>query len=136
VRGVPLTIQPCTYGFASLIDQDTSIVVKFDHTSIRPLQFLDSPDYDGMPDVSSSDLVRCRRSDCGTWSGFCEVSLLLYDDDYSIPLRPGQLHELEEYSARHVEPIFACLFIFRTLAHSTTAAPELSMQLSIVYNRL
>lgn len=31
------------------------------------------------------------------------------------------------------EPIFACLFIFKTLAHSTTAAPELSMQLSIVY---
>lgn len=29
-------------------------------------------------------------------------------------------------------PIFACLFILRTLTHSTTAAPELSMQLSIV----
>ena len=33
-------------------------------------------------------------------------------------------------------PIFACLFIRRTLTHSTTAAPELSMQLSIVYGKI
>ena len=31
-----------------------------------------------------------------------------------------------------VVPIFAWRFILRTLTHSTTAAPELSMQLSIV----
>jgi len=33
-------------------------------------------------------------------------------------------------------PILACLFIFMTLVHSTTAAPELSMQLSIVFHRM
>ncbi|KAM3073643.1 hypothetical protein ACMFMF_006846 [Clarireedia jacksonii] len=100
VEGVLLTIQSCAYGFPSLIDQDTSIVVEFDHTSIRPLQFLDSPDYNGMSDVPSSDLIRCRRGNGGTWSGFCEVSLLLYHDDYSISLKPGQIWELEECSTR------------------------------------
>jgi len=46
---------------------------------------------------------------------------------------PGK-SQLRIYSedTEFIVPIFACLFIFKTLTHSTTAAPELSMQLSIV----
>lgn len=85
---------------------------------ISPLRTLFAAEVDTLPPgPDSGPKFRC----------FCTTTTILS------PNIPSKCHSGDV--ARINEPIFACLFIFRTFAHSTTAAPELSMQLSIVYRQ-
>lgn len=55
-----LTIQPRPNGLPRLIDQDTRIVIEFNHTPIRSLQLLLRPYHNRMSNVSSANFVGCR----------------------------------------------------------------------------
>lgn len=70
-------------GLAGLVDQHTGIVVKLDYAAVRPLPLLCCAHHDGMPYVSSADLVRCADGDAVAGLG-AKVSLFLHYDDYAI----------------------------------------------------
>ena len=73
-------VQSRPYRLPSLVDQDAGVVVELDHAPVRPLPLLRCAHYDGMPHISSSDLVRCADRHAIASLG-AEVALLL-DDDY------------------------------------------------------
>lgn len=87
-----------------------------------------------MPQISPPHFVGRRGAYGPTASGaLAEGALLLDDNDYAISWVGLGMQQSEGLVGSDVVPIFACLFIRRFATHSTTAAPELSMQLSIVY---
>lgn len=139
-KGSLLTIHTRSNRIAGLIHQHTSIIPKLNHTPIRPLGFLAHAHDDRMPNIASPDLVRQRGGRARFGS---RGSLFLYDDDYpvtwttqSVSAQSAFEKGLEILSCPPGKgwdsPIVAGRFFFRTFTHSTTEAPELSMQFSNV----
>jgi hypothetical protein len=86
-----------------------------------------------MSDVSSPDLVGGRGGHAGARTGlWAEGPLFLYYNNNTITF-PLRQYDLVLHTKQAAVPIFACRSIFITLTHSTIAAPELSMQFSIVW---
>lgn len=79
------TVQSRPDWLTSLVDKYAGIVVKLDHTTVWPLQFLGCSNDDGMTDVSSADFIGGGCTDRASRACFgAEVSLLLDNDDYAI----------------------------------------------------
>ncbi len=79
-----------------------------------PLRTLFAADVETLAPGPDSVKFRC----------FCTTTIIRSP----VQVRAKQYFDLESWGV----PIFACLFILITFTHSTTAAPELSMQFSIV----
>ena len=81
-RSAPgLTVHSCSDRIPCLVHQHTGVVTKSNNSPICPLQFLLYPDYHGMSNITTTDLVGERRA-AGPLGA--SSSLLLYDDNYTI----------------------------------------------------
>lgn len=80
-----LTIYSSAKWLAILPDQGTCIIIEFNYRSILSLYLLRCPDYNCMPDVSSSYFVTCCGR-CVARSSVADRAGLLYDDDNTITL--------------------------------------------------
>lgn len=85
-----------------------------------------------MSDIASPDFVCCCRGG-GTGATVAHGAGFLYDDYYAVALYALACCR-RRWWAEYVIPTLPCLFIRRFATHSTIVAPELSMQLSIVWN--
>lgn len=121
-------------GITVLVDEHTCVVVEFDQTSVRPPLFFFSSHHHSMSDVASPDLVGNPQAR-PTWIVGAEASLFLHyhNDSVTCSRRISIIHVRPSLCLGQYIPIFAALdFFLITATHSTMAAPELSMQLSIV----
>lgn len=129
-------------GIAILVNEDAGIVIESDQASVLSSFFLSSPHHHRVPNISSSHFVRNAQARSAGSFG-TERSLLLDDYDDSVACCRGGKENTSAHRSTSCEllnvvwlavPILAaCLFFLITATHSTTAAPELSMQLSIVW---
>ena len=132
-----LTVHSGPDWIARLVDQDTGVVIELENRPIRPLCLLCNPNNHGVPDISSTDLVRDTTARCAFGA---EVSLFLNHHDDPVTCNDHKQNTLKQsryiteakYVGEH-PPTVAARFLFNTFSHSTTAAPELSMQFSILY---
>ena len=114
-----------------LPNQCTCIVIKLDHHSILSLDLLVCPYNDCLSDVPSPHFISsCRK--CVARATFAHAAGLLYDDYDAITLGASVAGNVVVPCRYKSSPTFPCLFIRRFAIHSTTVAPELSIQLSIV----
>ena len=116
-----------------LPNQCTCVVTELNHHAILSLYLLLCADYDCVPDISSLHLVRCRAKRVAGTAVAPGAGLL--DNDYdTITLgacvRVAEVYFL--YTIYESSPTLPCLFIRRFCTHSTTVAPELSIQFRIV----
>lgn len=132
--GAHHTRQPGAYRVTRLVDEYASVVVEFHPAAIFPLLFLVCSDDHSVPYVSSLHLVGDTQA-ATSRSFLTKRALFLDDHDYSISciiVNQVSWYRLCDGDA----PILAVGLIplfFITATHSTIAAPELSMQLSIVW---
>ena len=88
-----------------------------------------------MANVAAADFVGGADADGAAGAGFgAEVALLLHDDYDAVACEEMCVRRgwrTGGWEARDI-PTLAARFILRTLMHSATAAPELSMTLSMV----
>lgn len=80
-RPLQLTVHSCPDRISSLIHQHAGIISKPNNGTILPLQLLLHADHDGMPNISTTDLV---REGGGARTFRRSGSLLLDDDDYPV----------------------------------------------------
>lgn len=142
------TVDARADGVSSLADEDAGVVVELDDAAVGALHLLPRADDNGVSDVPALYLVRRRG---GTHTGIGGTALLLDDSYYAVAYRGEEAGSIsassllaekggEEKGRRQLlillagngSPMDACRFRPTTRAHSTMAAPELSMQFSIV----
>lgn len=70
-------------GLPALVNQHTSIIIKPDHTAVRPLVLLRRAHDDGVPNVAAADFVGGADGDGAARFG-AEVALFLDNDDDAI----------------------------------------------------
>ena len=122
----------------ALVNQHASVVIEFHHAAVRARVLLGRPHDYCVPDVAAADFVGGADGDAAAGAGFgAEVALFLYDNDDAVAWgeRLGEFERVEGGMVVVVGgldlPTLAARFILRTLMHSATAAPELSMTLSM-----
>lgn len=121
-------------GIAVLVDEHACVVVEFDQTSVRPPLFFFSSHHHSMSDIASPDFVGNPQAR-PTWIVGAEAPLFLHyhNDSVTCARTISIIHVCPSQRLSQYVPIFAALdFFLITATHSTMAAPELSMQLSIV----
>ena len=134
------TAHPTPNRLPALINQHTRIIIKSYYTPIRALQLLLRAHDDGVADVAAADLVGGGDGDGAPTAGFGAEGALFLDDDYDAVAWEEKgvsgRGRMEEGRGGEDVPIWAWRFILRTLTHSATAAPELSITLTMVWRML
>lgn len=134
-------------GVTGLVDENAGVVVETDDAAVGALGLLARAHHDRVPDVPPLHLVRRRRRR-RPHPRVAGAPLLLHDRYESVACRLGGVGVVAGWwlvrsafgrsgvvslyiCLEYYVPILACRLCPMTRAHSTIAAPELSMQFSI-----
>lgn len=127
------TVQSRSHRISRLIDEHAGIVVEAHKRAVGTSVLLLCANNHSVRDVTTAHL--CSSSGIAR-ELVSKVALLLHNDYDAVSWGGCEGEHRERVDECSDEPTLAARFILRTLTHSTRAAPELSMQLSMDWTRV